>query len=762
MRREEGRLLTLKNSFRKLVMQVDSLALEAIMLDTEDIPGLGKVLKSLEAIEGSLGEVKGPSMLSIVRAMKGYIEKVILNEKSDLSPIETGISQLQEIARTLINGNEFDKDISPLLITLCQEETGPPAILLRPTQGSEVTAGEGLQGYEPADLKGQDHQNAEETKTPGIIIDDKEIITDFVMESLENLGTIEVKLMDLEQDPSDLEAINTIFRSFHTIKGVSGFLNFSKISKLSHIVESLLDKARSGELRIDGEIIDLILDSADILKMMIENVQASLDEGPPSEGGTDIKQTIAELEHLITKAEEEGKRPLGEILVAKGAVSKADVEGALLTKEEKHEKKIGEILVEQKKVETREAVSALREQKRFGQPTTLQLKVDTDKLDKLVDMVGELAITQSILRQNELIKTSNDRKLNHIISQLSQITAGIQRTAMALRMVPAKNTFQKMLRVVRDLAKKAGKEVQLVMSGENTEIDRNMVEEIYEPMIHMIRNSIDHGLESPEKREAGNKPREGTICLRAHHQRGDIVIEIEDDGRGLDTEKILKNARSQGLIGEGEKLTDAEINNLIFSPGLSTAETIDDISGRGMGMDVVNSKLERLRGRITVQSVEGKGTSFCIRLPLTLAMIDGMIVKVRGERYIIPSLSVRESFKPKKVECHTVMGEGEMIMVRDHLFPLIRLHRLFGLDGMDPSNGEDKAPWESLVVVVENQGRKKCLLVDELLGQEEVVIKGLGEGLKDLKGIAGGAVMEDGRVGLILDIAGIFNIAAEG
>ena len=319
-----------------------------------------------------------------------------------------------------------------------------------------------------------------------------------------------------------------------------------------------------------------------------------------------------------------------------------------------------------------------------------------------------------------------------------------------------------MLRLVRDLAKKADKEVQLVMSGEDTEIDRNMVEEIYEPMVHMIRNSIDHGLEFPEEREAAGKPRQGTIYLRAYHKRGDIVLEIEDDGQGLDREKILVNARSRGLVREGERLTDAEINNLIFHPGLSTAESIGDISGRGVGMDVVRSKIERLRGKIKVRSVKGKGITFFIRLPLTLAIIDGMIVKVGDERYVIPTLSIQESFKPKRGQCHTVMEEGEMIMVRDQLFPLIRLDRVLGLNGNDSSNGEDKPPWEGLVVMVENQERRRCLLVDELLGQEEVVIKGLGEGLKDLKGIAGGAVMEDGRVGLILDIAGIFNMVSGG
>jgi two-component system chemotaxis sensor kinase CheA len=281
-------------------------------------------------------------------------------------------------------------------------------------------------------------------------------------------------------------------------------------------------------------------------------------------------------------------------------------------------------------------------------------------------------------------------------------------------------------------------------------------------MVHMIRNSIVHGLEFPEEREAAGKPRQGTIYLRAYHKRGDIVLEIEDDGQGLDREKILVNARSRGLVREGEKLTDAEISNLIFHPGLSTADSIGELSGRGVGMDVVSSKIERLRGKIKVRSIKGKGITFFIRLPLTLAIIDGMIVKVGDERYVIPTLSIQESFKPKRGQCHTVMEEGEMIMVRDQLFPLIRLDRILGLNGKDSSNGEDKPPWKGLVIMVENQERRRGLLVDELLGQEEVVIKGLGEGLKDLKGIAGGAVMEDGRVGLILDVAGIFNMVSGG
>ena len=751
------------NAIKKLSHLVESLALNTVMLNPENIPGLGEVLRSLESMEELTGEIKDLSLTSIIVAMKRYIERLILGEKSDISPFESGISQLQEICRYLINGKTFDKNITSLLIMLGYEERGPSSISSKHLKDKGMATEEDLQKREATYAMGEVSKKEGEKETPVIIgNEDKEIIADFVAESLENLGTIEVKLMDLEQDPSDLDTINAIFRPFHTVKGVSGFLNFTKINKLAHISENLLDKARNGELSVNGEIIDIILNSVDVLNRMIENVQTTLDTGTPMEGDIDTEQLIASIEHFLSKAEEENNKLLGEILVDQGVVSGEDLKDALDIQKKESEKKLGEILIERKKVETKNLVSALREQKKYGQPVSLQVKVDTTKLDNIVDMVGELAIAQSMLRQNELIITSKDRKLDQINNQLNLITSALQKTAMSLRMVPIKNTFQKMLRLVRDLAKKAGKEVQLTMSGEDTEIDRNMVEEIYEPMVHMIRNAIDHGLELSQERKAANKPKQGSIYLRAYHKGGDIVIEIQDDGRGLNREKILKKAISRGLIKEGEKLTEGEINNLIFHPGFSTAEKITDVSGRGVGMDVVKNKIiEKLRGRIEVQSAPGKGTTIFIRLPLTLAIVDGMIVKVEGERYIIPTLAVQEAFKPKETEFFTVEKKGELIMFRESLVPLIRLDRLFGLNGNGSSDETDKAPWERLVVVVENQERKRCLLVDELMGQEEVVIKGLGKGFMDVKGIAGGAIMGDGRVGLILDIAGIFDISIE-
>ncbi|HUU41165.1 MAG TPA: chemotaxis protein CheA [Desulfatiglandales bacterium] len=745
----------------KLNQQIDALALTTVMLDSEDIPGLGEILKSIESTEDMAGELKDELLISILKAMKGYVEELILGEKSDLEPFAAGVSRLQEMCRNLRNGEDFDRNISSLLISLGHEETNSNIISKGSKTDPDKQADKELQDNETNSMAGQDYYNEGKEAAGMIGEEDKEIIIDFVTESLENLGAIEIKSMDLEQDPSDLDAINAIFRPFHTIKGVSGFLNFNKINKLSHTVENLLDKARDGELCVDGEIIDIILNGVDILKKMIEEVRASLDAGTPSEGGIEIGGIVGKVEDILRRSEGIGERHLGEILIEKGVVSEQDLEESLELQKKDPDKKIGEILVERKKVETKEVVSALREQKKFSKSVSLQIKVDTGKLDNVVDMVGELAIAQSMLRQNEQIIGMRDRKLYQIINQLNQITSGLQRTGMSLRMVPIMNTFQKMLRLVRDLAKKAGKEVQLVMSGEDTEIDRNMVEEIYEPMVHMIRNSIDHGLEKPEERESAGKPRQGTIYLRAYHRGGDIVIEIEDDGRGLNREKILEKAKSSGLIAKEERLTDAEINNLIFHPGLSTAEKISDISGRGVGMDVVRNKIKKLRGRVEVQSLTGKGATVIIRLPLTLAIVDGMIVKVASERYIIPTLSVQESFRPKKSECHTVKKKGEMIMVRNNLIPLIRLDRLLGRNGNSSSHSIDCYPWEKLVVIVENQEKRRCLLIDELLGQEEVVIKSIGGGLKTVKGIAGGAILGDGRVGLILDIAGIFQIAAE-
>jgi two-component system, chemotaxis family, sensor kinase CheA len=374
------------------------------------------------------------------------------------------------------------------------------------------------------------------------------------------------------------------------------------------------------------------------------------------------------------------------------------------------------------------------------------VKLDTRKLDSLVDLVGELVIAQSMVVQDPEVQRLSSRHLARTLRQLGRITTELQRTAMSLRMVPIRRTFQKMTRLVRDLAAQQDKQVQLVVEGEETELDRNIVEELSDPLVHMIRNSIDHGIELPAARVSEGKPALGTIRLSASHQRGGIVIAIQDDGKGLDRDRILAKARERGLIKPDATLTEEETFALIFAPGFSTAEKVTDVSGRGVGMDVVHRNIEKLRGKIEIRSVAGQGTTFTIVLPLTLAIIDGMLVGVGDDRYIIPTLSVRESFRPRPGMVSTVHERGEVVSVRGRLTPLLRLGQHLGTPyrAVDPTDG--------IIVVVESGDASRGLLVDELLGKQEVVIKNLGETFRKQDLLAGAAILGDGRVGLILDV----------
>lgn len=727
---------SMSHELEKINEHLDAMALETVTLEEGDIPAMGQIMNAICSLEEVCDGNADPRFTKMLQAVKGYLEKLILGEESDLASLGEGISCLQSIHRSISKGQPLKEDLSAAL-----EKFG----CLDGVQGGEeeVPTNSAPEEDEPSAQKAED-----------LTEEDRQILSDFVIESLDNLASIEVSLIDLEQDPDDLETINAIFRPFHTIKGVSGFLNLKKINRLSHSAENLLDKARNEEIRINETIIDVILESLDALTRMIGGVQEALEKGGPLDPGFDVLPLIDRIEEINSNWNQVNNKPLGSILVGRGVVEEKQVLSGLEEQKRNPDKKLGEILMASGALGSKEVISALRDQKKFSRRTVDHtVKVDTKKLDTLVDMTGELVIAQSILRQNEKIRALSDQKVYHTLNQLNQITSTLQKTAMSLRMVPIRSTFQKMVRLVRDLAKNSGKEVSLKMSGEDTEIDRNVVDELYEPMVHMIRNAVDHGIESPAERGKAGKSAGGTVALGAYHRGGNIVIEIEDDGKGLDRASILEKARSKQLIGDESKLTDSEIYSLIFQPGFSTAAAVTDISGRGVGMDVVKKAIERLRGRIEINSRPGKGSTFIIRLPLTLAIIEGMLVRVGKERFIIPALAILESFRPEKSQYSTVKGRGEMILVRGKLIPLVRLDRLFGM------NGSSTDPWDGLVVAVEHEGRELCLVLDELLGKEEVVIKSLGESLRHIKGLAGGAIMGDGRVGLILDMAGIFEMA---
>ena len=378
------------------------------------------------------------------------------------------------------------------------------------------------------------------------------------------------------------------------------------------------------------------------------------------------------------------------------------------------------------------------------------VRIDTIKLDELFDSVGELVIAQNFLAEDEAIKTLKGGQLRKTIESLSKITRLIQKRVMSLRMVPIRDTFERMRRVARDTSKTLGKEIKLQLYGEETEIDKNMVDTLADPLIHVIRNAIDHGIEDdPQLRIAQGKPEIGTVELRAYHKGGNIVVEISDDGRGISRERVYQKALERALVTPDDELSDAQVYSLILQAGFSTAQKVSDVSGRGVGLDVVRSSIETLRGRIEIDSVEGRGSRFSIFLPLTLAIIDGMLVRSAGETFIIPTLSIIESFRPPGEILHVVQGEGEFVDLRQELLPIVRLNEILQISGESPEADE------SILVCVESEEGKFAILVDELLGRQQVVIKPLGKLFSHLAEFSGGAVLGNGEVALIVNIEGL-------
>jgi two-component system chemotaxis sensor kinase CheA len=478
------------------------------------------------------------------------------------------------------------------------------------------------------------------------------------------------------------------------------------MQRVAHEVETLLDRVRSNSLQVTPALVDVVLAGTDYLKQEVARVEGGA-MGDPASPEPVLQRVAALLEAKV----ETVPPPSSAAIEPQGAAEPP-------------------------------ARTSPSSEARI-------VKVDTAKLDFLVDMVGELVIAQSMIRHDGELSAVANPQLQRNLARLSRITGEVQKTAMSMRMVPVGQLFQKSVRLVRDLTRKSGKHAEVDLSGEETELDRTIVEDLSDPLVHMIRNAADHGIETPEERQAAGKNPVARIGLKAYHQAGHIVIEVSDDGRGLSREKILAKARERGLIQDGADFADREVFGLIFEPGFSTAERVTDVSGRGVGMDVVRRQLEKMRGHIDIDSKPGHGTTFFLKLPLTLAIIDGLVVSVGRERYIVPIFAVREIFRPQPEAVFTVEGRDEMIRVRGRLLPVVRLHRRFSVT---PRAREIP---DGVVVVAESGGKRYGLLVDELIGKQEVVIKSLGEQFRHVAGLAGGAILGDGRVGLILDMEGL-------
>ena len=717
------------------------------------------------------------------------------------------------------------------------------------------------------------------------MFDSDEFISIFLSEANEIVEGLENDLVLLEDNKSDEDLLNKIFRSAHTLKSSAGTVGFTTMSELNHVAENLLEKVRSGKLDVTPTMITVLLEFLDTVKIMLQNIidgkgeadgvnnieslkakikaiadgneidasvqapttssaaptvkketqtstQAQAIEEPEKkeesssgsnvfhismsfkatifDNGIDPLMFLNDLRDIGTisnlKIDSSNVPPISaledpytcytqfsldistnstleqvqniflfviddndiNISDAKVSVQKEDkietqteTQVAEETKEEKtieetksQEETKEEIKTEQAKPQTSAAKNQASSSVKVQAPSTV--RVDTRKLDSLMNLIGELVIAQSRIMQ--LTQSLDiDNGLKEAVSSMDRTSRQIQEEVMNIRMMPVGPIFNQFHRYVRDLNLELNKEVKLVLKGETTEIDKNMLEQLSDPLKHIIRNSMDHGIErTKEERIARGKPEFGTITMSAAHQEGHVVIEVSDDGNGLNKERIYNKAIEKGLLSKDGKYSDAEIYRTIFSPGLSTAEKITDISGRGVGMDVVRANVEKMKGKIEIKSEEGKGSTFIIKLPLTLAIIEGITFALGEQIYIMPLISIIEQMKVKNEQIKPFEGRGEMIKIRDEYLPLIRLHKVFEIDTHieDIDNG--------IVVVVEAGYRRCAIFVDELLDQQQVVIKSLDSAFSKHSGISGGTILGDGRIALIIDIQGLVNISLQG
>lgn len=559
--------------------------------------------------------------------------------------------------------------------------------------------------------------------------DMQELVQDFLVETNEIIENLDHDLVELESNQNDLELLNKIFRGAHTMKGSSSFLGFNKLAELTHHAEDILNKLRKGEMVVTREIMDTLLEFVDKTKQIISDI----------ENGTDNTDCTSVIEDL--KLASEGK----------------------LTSKTKNTSAAQPAQAAQPAVAPAPKPQAAPKQEspkvvHQATPVEQTIRVDVSRLDSLVNLVGELVLSRNMLSQiaGELEnKFENEYLVEQLLVATNSIgmnTTELQLAIMKTRMIAIGKVFNKFPRVVRDIARDTGKEIELIISGEETELDKQVIESIGDPLLHMIRNSCDHGIETPDVRLAKGKPRMGTVNLSAYHEGNHVVIEIKDDGAGMDPNKLKRKAIEKGVItvDEANSMDDKQAFALIFKPGFSTAEKITNISGRGVGMDVVRTNIEKLNGIITIDSKIDEGSTFYLKLPLTLAIIQALLVEVAGETFAIPLASVVETVRITNEEIHSFEGR-EVLKLRDRVLSLIRLDEAFALDELEQD--------EIYVVVVALAEKQLGFIVDKLIGQEEIVIKSLGDYLGGNPGIAGATITGDGRVRLILDVAGVIEVA---
>jgi two-component system chemotaxis sensor kinase CheA len=719
---------------------LDALALQLMQLDPADDVGAQRFADAVREAADTAASLAPSSIIAVLRCTDSI-------EKAPASERDAVFAAVGTMLEAWMRGDPLTWSVAPSVAgsPVAVVAATPPAVAERaPADGPAETL--------PDDV-------------------DIDLLRDFIAESRDMLVGAEAALLQLETDPTNDEAVNTVFRAFHTVKGTAAFLGLGHLSGFAHKAESLLSQVRDRVIAYSAHNADLSLQSADMLREFLDAVETATDGSPLllPEGHQELTRALeaaaaGTVPEVVAELTPQPATRLGDILVNGGFVDRATVEAVHA---EEPAVPLGQALVQHHAVPLKDVAQALRQQTQQTQQKQVQMRqetagaadsirVRTDRLDKLIDMVGELVIAQAMIGADEIVMQAGHQGLSRKVSMAGKIVRDLQDLSMSMRMVPLKPVFQKLARLVRDLSQKSGKAVEFQTHGEDTELDRNMVDAIADPLVHMVRNSLDHGLETPGERTAAGKRAAGVLRLSAYHAGGAVVVELHDDGRGLNRDKIVAKALSKGLIDSGKTLTDQDVFALIFAPGFSTADQVTDISGRGVGMDVVRRNIEGIRGRIEITSAAGEGTTFTLRLPLTLSITDGMLVRVGSERYIVPTTSIQLSFRPNPEQICTVAGRGEMVVLRGETLPIVRLHRLFNVSGARERIDE------SLLMLVGDGDKRIALMVDDLLGQHQVVAKSLGEGIGRIDGLSGGAILGDGRVGLIVDVGQLVQLSRNG
>ncbi len=713
----------------------------------DDLDLLGKIFRSAHSIKGTSGMFGFNAVAQFTHKMETLLDR-LRNGQSRVTPqIADLLLKATDCLKTMIDaaktGSPADEETAQRLtaeLAAASALGGQPPAQVTPkaaTGSSFPSTAASLSA--PLPLTPHPSRSYNIAWTPPAWLFQRGLDPLQTIKELESLGTLSEVQVDVSKLP-DLVAMDpeTCYLSW-TMK--------LETAKGRQVIEAVFEFVREESV--------LVIEEREALSVKREAPDETEKRRETSSSEPKYASRFTNDASRGTSAADGEPKPLGEILVESGVVTRDALEKAL-----SQQKRVGDILIEQHAATPQQIEQALQKQKQqdsvaqLKKTDTASIRVDTEKIDKLINLVGELVITQSML--SDLGSRFEMRQMPVLLERMAQLernTREIQERVMGIRMLPIGTAFSRFPRLVRDLSAKAGKKIQLVLSGEETELDKTVIEAIGDPLTHLVRNSADHGLEPPEERLDNNKPELGTIRLNAFHEGGNICITVEDDGRGLNRDKILAKAVKQGLIAENEKVPDDQIWPLIFKPGFSTAEKVTDVSGRGVGMDVVKRNIEGLGGTVTIKTALGKGTTFTLRLPLTLAIIEGMTVRVGTETYIVPLLSIVESIQPKTDAIKTVVGKGELINVRGAYLSIVRLYEVFSLQ---PEHTE---PAKAILLILETEGEQVAVMVDEILGQQQVVIKSMEDNFRKIDGVAGATILSDGTVGFILDVRGVVEIA---